>query len=314
MFAKPITRMILGLLLFLSSFGVIFWNEILAEPSVALAPNEINATEDADPELDGEFVTVTGTIESEEEAATFYLQPLDYLVVKSSFEEYTEEGWKEMGSELAVVGDARIGNYTLELKLMDLAGFEPLRLSEDLLLEPAEGLAVGTIDGDYLYYGEGSNESPVLLDQRTNFKVIPKGIEATVVGELNGTSIEPHSSEATGTVYKMTLWSDEEIETDTDLVSWGFRGGAFLLMWIGLMVLFSPLLKKLDVVPMFASKGKKLFYILTFLGSLILSLLVILLSNLIGNIWILGGIVVFVIILIVAPKLKGNGPVKKIKI
>jgi hypothetical protein len=89
-----------GIILFIVSFGVLYWNEgridvsDIAKNSVEIEANEISA------EADGEFVSLTGTLSSEEQLGDgLYLKPGDYLAVSRSVEVYSWEEHTETTTE-----------------------------------------------------------------------------------------------------------------------------------------------------------------------------------------------------------------------
>lgn len=93
---NSIKGIFIGIILFLVSFGVLYWNEGRVDVSeVAENAVEINA-EEIDSGADGEFVYLTGNVVTEEQIGDgLYLVPGDYLAVSRTVEMYA---WVESTS------------------------------------------------------------------------------------------------------------------------------------------------------------------------------------------------------------------------
>jgi hypothetical protein len=68
---------------------------------------------------------------------------------------------------------------------------------------------------------------------------------------------------------------------------WGFRAMGFFAMWLGLGMLVSPLTALLRFIPVLGNLGRKAIGALTFVLALLLSLVIIVISALLHNIWAL---------------------------
>ncbi|MFA6305136.1 MAG: TMEM43 family protein [Candidatus Gracilibacteria bacterium] len=81
---------VLGIILFLGAFGVIYWNEGRVDVSqVAQTATKVTA-ESVDATADGKLIAVTGTVSSTEKLGDgIFLKPADYLAVSRNVEMYS---------------------------------------------------------------------------------------------------------------------------------------------------------------------------------------------------------------------------------
>ena len=291
-----ISRMLVGLVLFLSSFGVIYSSEgDFSQSEIADGAIQISAEETADVEAEGQLVSVFGTIHTDETLGDEYILPGNYLAIVSDVEVYGDDAaWVSDSSNSSKrASSASIGIYDLNLQQLDLAGYEPLSLNEQIVSDPS------LISGKYIDLG----------DTRISYKVIPNDIEATVIGMLDGGKIEPT---------EMFLGSEEDalsqLDTEFDSGLWGLRLLGMILMWLGLGILLAPLSTMINSVPMLGSIGNKLLGIVSFVLSLIFTLITISISKIFHNMWILIGGVAVIMLFFYFMKNRRGGPINKIKL
>ena len=88
---------IAGVLMFLASFGLLFWNEGRTDLSgVAAEATEISSTAAADAALEGTLVSTTGQVTSDELVGDLYLEDGSYLMAERRVEMYA---WVEESEE-----------------------------------------------------------------------------------------------------------------------------------------------------------------------------------------------------------------------
>ena len=101
------------------------------------------------------------------------------------------------------------------------------------------------------------------------------------------------------------------LQAEYELSLWIFRGLGFLMLFIGLLLAFKPLMSLFKFVPFFGDVGNVLLTIILFLISLFLAIITILLSLIVQNILVVISVTLVLIALFVlfAKKPKTTTPV-----
>ena len=90
---NSIKGVLVGFIMFIVSFGVLYWNEGRVDVSeIAKTSVEISATAQAPSGTDGQLVSTTGIFKSDEKIGDTYLQAGDYIAIKRNAEMYA---WEE---------------------------------------------------------------------------------------------------------------------------------------------------------------------------------------------------------------------------
>jgi len=90
---KSIKGVLVGFLMFLASFGVLYWNEGRVDVSkIAETATEIPTNTQVSNELDNQLVSLTGTLKSDEKLGDTYIKKGDYLSLQRSVQMYA---WRE---------------------------------------------------------------------------------------------------------------------------------------------------------------------------------------------------------------------------
>jgi hypothetical protein len=331
---NSITGILFGIILFLGSFVLLYWNEGRVDLSkVAATAIDISATAQ-NPEADGKLVSVNEKVSSGEVVGdSLYLKPGDYLAVNRDAEMYAwvehEETKTEKNiggsetetttytydtkwtsnpedssnfehpeghqnplpmkteSETFRVNSAKLGIYSLDMQSIDLPGSEDLALKQDMITLTPEV----TLSGNYIYrpasgvFAEGKTE---VGDIRISYSVVPDNGSVTVFGKLNGDKIEKFI-EKKAELYRMFTGSRDEsiatLATEHKIITWVLRLLGFILMWVGLSMLFEPISVFLDVLPALGSVSRFAIKSVTFLVALVLSITTILVSMILHNIY-----------------------------
>ncbi|PIR55100.1 hypothetical protein COU74_02875 [Candidatus Peregrinibacteria bacterium CG10_big_fil_rev_8_21_14_0_10_36_19] len=197
------------------------------------------------------------------------------------------------------VKNASVAGKSVNMDKLDLPEYKALVLSEDFM-----DLKGGVLAGGYLYTRPGSDAQPQVGDVRISYSVVHDGMDITAFAELAGDSLVPHVDKETDTtVYRMFDGTRDEAlkelhdEYATSL--WLFRLLGFILMWLGFGALLAPLSVILDVLPAAGSVSRGLVGLVTFVVSLVLSVLTIFVSVIAHNIYIMGAIAVALLVLAV---------------
>jgi hypothetical protein len=271
--------------------------------------------------LEGEFVGVTGRLETAVPVNDpLYLRPAEFVQLNRWVEMYAWVEDKESDDdgtyytyELAWTNDPRaaeefdqpeghanppmpiydetftavsatIGAYQIDPQQMKLPRPETLTLSRQNVREGPY-----RIGEEYIFEGQGSLDTPVLGDVRVSFTAVPSGITVTAFGQQSGTDIAPYLHRDKTELHRVLGGSRDQailtLNTEYKSLLWGFRGIGFVLMWIGLGLLVSPLTAVLNIVPVWGNLGRKAIGAVTFVLALILAALTSGVSALVHNVW-----------------------------
>jgi hypothetical protein len=184
------------------------------------------------------------------------------------------------------VRSAQVGAYEIDPSTITLPGTEDLPLSE-ANIEAGQG----RLEGEYLYIGRGSLQSPQVGDLRVRYEIVPAGINVTVLGQVDGNRLVSYTSREGETLYRAfqgdRAAAIEALATEHVMMSWLLRFLGFIMMWIGFMLVAEPLSVFLDFLPILGRMSRMATSIATFGLALGLSLLIIILSIIFHNILIL---------------------------
>ena len=329
-----IKAVLIGLILFIGSFGVLYWNEGKVDLSkVAETAIEVQADAAADTSADDQLVSVTGVFSTIESLGDTYLAEGDYIALHRDVEMYawveeteTETRTNVGGSETTettynyvkkwvnsptnssefripeghqnpeipfeditkTVNLGTLGMYELDMNELDLPSFEQLTLTNENTL-PTEGMSLA--NGEYLFSGTGSLSAPTVGDVRIGYSVVDNPISsATVFGQLDQSNqaITPFYGEKNAKLYRVfegnRATAISTLTTEHNILTWILRAAGFLMMWIGLGMLFGPISVFLDVLPIFGSISRAGIGLITFIVALAFSIVTILISMIIHNI------------------------------
>ena len=227
-----------------------------------------------------------------EETTTTYTYEKDWVEdpERSSdfrYPEGHENPAKTLESASKNVSRAQIGVYDLNMAKVELPETSPLALTADNTV--LSGGAVLASE-EFIFIGKtvgSSLASPEVGDLRVSYKVLESGIKATVFGALDGSAISSFIDEDNHEIYRVFAGTRAEavatLHEEFVLPSWILRILGFLAMWIGLSSLFEPISVLLDVLPFLGKLSRTAVGIVTFLVSLVLTILTILISRLLYN-------------------------------
>ena len=353
----------IGILLFLVSFGVLFWNEgrydfsKMAKDAIPISSEQLNT----DAAMNGKLVSVAGKLTTGEQLGDgLYLQPGDYIslvrnvevyawVENSSSESETNLGGSETTTTTYTyskewvndaadhstfeepgghenedksipdadfkVNSAKVGVYDLNIAQLSLPGPQTLSLSKEMLtfempdvearmpddmvfsdfFDDEEDTTVDLesklrLEGTmYIFSGTGTLADPQIGDMRISYQVVPNNIEGTLFGKLDGSKITSYADKDNNKLYRFFSGSaDDAVVTlhgEFKMALWLFRILGFLMMWIGLSMIFAPIGVLADVIPFLGSISRSALKFATFVISFILSVITIIVSAILHS-WI----------------------------
>jgi len=329
---ESLKGMILGIVLFVGSFFVLWFNEgrvdisKIAKKAIPLDPNFVNE------KLEGKLISVTGKLETDQEIGDpSFLKPARYIKLERRVEMFAwvektkTETVKKLGGE-----EERITTYEYVKKWTfnppDSSSFQypedhynpPMTIQNEtffsdvakvgvfefspteidlprpslISLSPENVILTGNakLEGNYIFIGQGTLSNPQIGDTRISFNGIKSGQTVTVFGKLENGKIVPYYHQGKIKLYRVLLGSRDDAiaqmakEHKTQI--WLFRIIGFLMMWIGLNLIFKPISTILDLVPILGSISGGLIGVVTFIVSLVLSAVTILISMVFHNVFV----------------------------
>ncbi len=162
------------------------------------------------------------------------------------------------------------------------------------------------VNGNTIYIPiatSSSYQNPQVGDTQVNYYVLPNEANVTTFGKLDGKNIVSFYDDNNNKLFYMYPGSRADaissLHSQYVLWLWVFRGIGFIMMWLGLSMLFSPILTLLSILPILASIGGFTVMLATFVIALILTAVTIVVSIIAHNpIALISSVVVAIVILI----------------
>jgi hypothetical protein len=159
------------------------------------------------------------------------------------------------------VNTAQVGAYSVDPNRLALPPTRNVTLSRELISGDQP------LSGDYVYAGQGSMQQPQVGDLRISFRAVPAGMEVTVFGKQEGQRIVPYGEG------RDTLYTAHGGDRDSGIAAmasayrvtgWIGRVAGFIMMWLGLALVFGPVSVFLDVVPILGKLSRTMVALVTF--------------------------------------------------
>ena len=325
---QSLSGALIGGLLFLASFALLWWNEgraigearALEEGAGAVVDVGIDAV---DPEREGRLLHVTGAVdarpEARDEATGIAVDALQlrrvvemyqWVEKRSSKEEKKlgggsetvtvydyEQEWNDdpidsgdfkkyethanpsdwpLRSDSFAAGEVTLGAFVLAQPVRDALGSWqdlPAQITAQL---PEQFGEFRRMANGVLYRG-ADPERPQIGDMRVRYEYQPEATYSIVAKQTGGMLDRYVASNGRevllvedGSVPAAKMF--EGAQSRNSLITWLVRLGGTVLMWIGLSMVFAPISRVLDVLPMLGTIGSWGIGLVTGLISLLLSL------------------------------------------
>lgn len=327
---------LLGLILFVVSFAVLFLNEGRSDISIiASKAVELDPQLPADSTLQGALIVTRGAITSQESFGDEFLKAGIFVALYRVVEIFSwsqntssqsTKNWggsetvettynyvKEWNSSPANsdnfkhpedhknpvkkiqdfskrVDTAMLGMYEVDIKNIILPHLPKIVLNGDNTTL-AQGAQL--ILNEFIYLpssSENTYENPGVGDVRIRYLALNSGTTVTVFGKLDGKVIVPYQQKK-NKLYQMFLepraQAIESMHSEYSSLTWLLRLIGFVMMWVGLLLIFNLLPTLLDVVPFFGSITSSVIGVITFIIALVLSIVTIFISIVLHNVYAL---------------------------
>ncbi|HEX6290061.1 MAG TPA: TMEM43 family protein [Herpetosiphonaceae bacterium] len=200
----------------------------------------------------------------------------------------------EFESQSWTASSATIGAYSVNPRELELPEATAVALDE----ENTEASASWLVRNNYLVSSASALTQPKIGDVRIRYAAVPNNTDVTLFGKASGAQIVPYEAKGTSLYRAFTENREQAIETlDTEyhLWIWIVRAIGFMMMWIGLMLCFSPVNTVLNILPFLGSASSFLTGLIMFCIALPLSIVTIVASIIAHNIFLLIGLLLLLL-------------------
>lgn len=178
----------------------------------------------------------------------------------------------------------KIGVYNFDPQSATLPNPKPLFLTNQNIILTAKAKLIGS---EYIFTGKDSYAQPSVGDLRISFETVHPGETVTLLGKKQGENIVAYLYKGKDRLFRALSGTRDEaiaqLKTEHKIIGWILRIVGFLLMWIGMNLIFGPISAVLDVLPFLGSVGRGLIGVITFIIALVLSIITILISVVFHN-------------------------------
>jgi len=156
--------------------------------------------------------------------------------------------------------------------------FEPLAVSEDTPLPESMSGRMRRQEGGF-YLGDDP-ASPQIGDVRIRFEFVPP-VQVSMVAQQEGGRLKSYHAQAGGEIELLQVGEHtaeamfQKAQTDNTILTWALRAGGFLLMMIGLNLIFKVFSVLADVLPFLGSIVEAGTGFIAFLLAAVLSLITV---------------------------------------
>jgi hypothetical protein len=195
---------------------------------------------------------------------------------------------KAQESSRGNVSEAKVGDYDIDPSMINFPAPASLKLNEQKVdLKPGAVLA----SARYIFVGRGTINAPQVGDLRISYYAIPEAAKVTVFGKLSDNTIVSYLDAKNNKLYRMFYGSRDDaiaaMQSEYKTMVWVMRIVGFIMMWIGLSLIFEPLSVLLDILPILGSINRFVFGVITFTASFVVSLIIIIVSIIVHNLIVL---------------------------
>ncbi|WP_446007720.1 TMEM43 family protein [Candidatus Electrothrix sp.] len=206
----------------------------------------------------------------------------DNIISSSSFkkpEGHENPGAMPYTTEEQTAQQVTLGAFQLSTsQVKRINGFEPLAASEDASLsENLEGRIIPWQSG---YYLGADSASPQVGDVRIQFESVAP-TEVSIVAQQSGSGLRPYHAQAGGDIELLQVGVHtaeamfQKAQTDNKILTWALRVVGFLVMMIGLSLIFKVFSVLADVIPFLGNIVEAGTGFIAFLLAAVLSLITI---------------------------------------
>ncbi len=159
-------------------------------------------------------------------------------------------------NETFTVSQGMIGGYYLDLQEVDLPDSTEVKLNATNVTIVEEEWQ---LHGNTIFIGEGSPTNPVVGDIRITYHAISSNQKATAFGRIEQDEIVPYLYKDEHKLYRLFFSSREDaiasMRQEYKAMLWGMRFFGLALIWLGIFLIFSPIIALLNVAKFIPGAG-----------------------------------------------------------
>ncbi len=182
--------------------------------------------------------------------------------------------------------EAKVGGWGFDPREADLPAGSPLGLADLGLV--GKGLEAVRVS-DTLTLARGTPEAPEIGDLRISFSALSPGATLTMFADAAADRLTAHVIDGQDRFFRGVSGGREEalasLRTEHKAKVWMGRIGGFLMMWIGMTMVFAPLHAVMDILPFMGRVSRGLVGCVTFPIAFILSVITTLIAVILHS-WI----------------------------
>ncbi len=278
---------------FVAAHGDLLTNETLGDPQF-IGPNEYvqlnrvvemyawHEEEHTDSEDDTHYEYETVWTASPENSRTFYDTSYHNPLMPFNQQTFT-------------VTNAWISAYGIDPRSVEYPEPDLLNLQNEMILVDAIEYGDVVNNGEYLYVGYDTLESPEIGDVRISYTAVPQTQNVTIFGAVSGEQILPYRVQEDDSLYRVFFSSREsaieQMQEEYTIALWGTRFGGFFMMWCGLFLIINPITILVSFIPFLQRAGSWAIIAATFPIAAIISIVVVAVAFLAHNPYVLAGLI-----------------------
>ncbi len=184
--------------------------------------------------------------------------------------------------------NVNLGGYILNKSLINSIHSDELVALTDEFVEalPEEVRGEVRVSGEFLYWskeGEPNSETPQLGDQRISFEVVrPTNVSLVSATKENAPEqLQPYTTTNGEKIEKLYVGDFtaaevfEKMQGENSMWAWIFRGGGFLISFVGFTMIFGVLSAFTDWIPLVGSMTRGIIGFVAFLMAVVLTTMTI---------------------------------------
>lgn len=193
------------------------------------------------------------------------------------------------------VPTANINLYGIDTSTVLFPEPEKVDLTNERIRNEIVNSSDVSIHNDYIYIGYATLDSPEIGDLRISFTAVPQQNNVTAFGIIIEDQLLPFIFDGDESLYRIFFVDRENaiIQMDEEYTAalWGARFAGFTLLWCAMFLLLNPITIIISFLPILEKAGAWFLVAITFPIAAVISILLILVSFLAHNPFVLIGFI-----------------------